>query len=266
MCEECDDGNTDSGDGCSSTCGLENGFECTVLGVGLEAAACPAAGSLSVCTPIARVLYKFENTISIIDSIGNAPSLATSGTPTAVADRCGNVAGALAFTGGSYAEAAEKSVHTDILDGNFMISVWVRMTTYVTGQWGAIMSTRSGTNGWALHVGGSTEAVPGRVMFLAGSGTCKTTTATLPLNTWTHVVVTWDGTNTNIFLNGVLPTLEDLGPAPTNPGSALRVAGDASDALTFEGEIDDVLISPANPSAAGAMTLYQATQLTCDQS
>ena len=34
-----------------------------------------------------------------------------------------------------------------------------------------------------------------------------TTTNTLPLNTWTHVAVTMDGTGTKVYLNGVLETL-----------------------------------------------------------
>ncbi len=39
--EQCDDGNLVSGDGCSSTCQIENLYQCTAV-----------AGQLSVCTPI----------------------------------------------------------------------------------------------------------------------------------------------------------------------------------------------------------------------
>jgi cysteine-rich repeat protein len=31
MIDECDDGNTDDGDGCSSTCYVEAGYKCTLV-------------------------------------------------------------------------------------------------------------------------------------------------------------------------------------------------------------------------------------------
>lgn len=66
--------------------------------------------------------------------------------------------------------------------------------------------------------------------------------AVLPLNTWSHLATTYDGTTVRLYQNGVQTgSLETTGPIPisTRP---LQIGGDAQYGEAFAGRIDDVRI------------------------
>ena len=65
----------------------------------------------------------------------------------------------------------------------------------------------------------------------------------IPLNTWTHVAATWDGTTMKLFVNGVQQT-QTLGvAAPINGGDGPTLIGkQGSNINHFAGLIDEVEI------------------------
>ena len=68
------------------------------------------------------------------------------------------------------------------------------------------------------HVAGTPSAYPGRS---EASGTTG-----LPLNAWSHLAATYDGTTLNIYVNGTLVSTVKSGTIPTTTG-VLRIGGDA---------------------------------------
>jgi hypothetical protein len=67
-------------------------------------------------------------------------------------------------------------------------------------------------------------------------------TVPLPLNTWTHLAVTYNGTRLRLFTNGVLTTNLPVIGVPVTSTGALRIGGNAIWGEHFAGVIDEVRI------------------------
>jgi hypothetical protein len=113
--------------------------------------------------------------------------------------------------------------------------------------------------GWGdwLAIGGTNRA-PGRLVFSNGSpGQMLTGTSEVPLKKWNHLVLTRDGSNVVVYLNGA-PDI--VGEAPF-PGAAdvrfLYVAGREDPAETFEGKIDEVAAYDRPLGAAEVLRHFQ---------
>jgi hydrogenase maturation factor HypE len=66
--------------------------------------------------------------------------------------------------------------------------------------------------------------------------------AALPLNTWTHVAITYDGTTLRMFINGVQTASKVLGGSITVSTGALQIGGNTVWGEYFKGLIDEVRI------------------------
>ena len=67
--------------------------------------------------------------------------------------------------------------------------------------------------------------------------------ATVPLNVWTHLAVTYDGTTLRLFVNGVQVRNRNQRPAPrSTTAGALRIGGNSVWGEYFKGLIDEVRI------------------------
>jgi hydrogenase maturation factor HypE len=89
---------------------------------------------------------------------------------------------------------------------------------------------------------GDANARPATRARVAGLDYSAPSTTSLPVNTWTHVAATYDGSAVRLFVNGV-PTASvpasGLIDASTNP---LRIGGDAVWGDYFQGRIDEVRV------------------------
>jgi hypothetical protein len=78
--------------------------------------------------------------------------------------------------------------------------------------------------------------------------------ATIPTGVWTHVAISYDGTNVNLYVNGVLDVSAPLpnGPAQTTgfEWSMSNTSGDPATREPFAGEIDEVKVWNVARSAA----------------
>ena len=76
-------------------------------------------------------------------------------------------------------------------------------------------------------------------------------TAQIPLNTWTHLATTYDGTSQRFYVNGALVNTVSSPGAITQANGALRIGGNASSTGEFfQGLIDEVRIYSRPLSAA----------------
>lgn len=101
----------------------------------------------------------------------------------------------------------------------------------------------------------------GTVVFRVGNSSTFSlstgSTTVLPLNTFTHIVGTYDGTTSKIYINGVLEgsSVENIGAMVTN-NLPLRIGNNG--AAGFVGKIDEATVYSRALSASEAQELFNA--------
>jgi hypothetical protein len=100
-------------------------------------------------------------------------------------------------TTGSYFTVTNSAAFT--LGSTFTVECWVYKTTNddctFVGRW-----YDANASAWLLHSANSTNTF----CFGTGAGTYTNGTATIPLNTWTHLAVSNDATSKRMYVNGTL--------------------------------------------------------------
>lgn len=172
-------------------------------------------------------------------------------------DANGIIAGAALFDGvdGDVNLGSDSSID-DIFAGGGTISAWINPASLGEGGFGRIAdkaNTSFGPNGdgWAFQVGGS-----GYLRFEHGFssdfGAWRTSTGTVSLDTWQHVVITFDASSASndprFFINGVEQTVTQLqapsGSARSDAALDLKIGNRSTTSTrTFDGLIDEVRIS-----------------------
>ena len=135
------------------------------------------------------------------------------------------------FDGGHFAVPD----HPDFApSGGFTIQAWVRRMTSTGYQ--TILGKDAGTAIWlGLTPGGKVR------LHTRGFGTQLEGNGTIPLERWTHIAVTYDGSALRrYYINGSLDFESSLHPGPVGRSSApLRIGADES-GFPFTGFLDDV--------------------------
>jgi hypothetical protein len=177
------------------------------------------------------------------------------GTGTTVADSSGNgntgkVNGATWSTQGKYGNAMEFNGINSLVEINgsaslnvstgMTLEAWIYPTANQSG-WRTIVQRQ--VDSYFLNASSNAGA-----LYPAGGGTFNGTTnyvagtASNPLNTWTHVAFTYDGTTLRLYVNGVqVSTKPASGPIETN-SNALRIGGNVPYGEYFTGRIDEVRV------------------------
>jgi hypothetical protein len=207
---------------------------------GAEGPAGPAGptGPAGAGGGILRASFDFEEGTgtSSSDSSGNTLGLSSSGVSWTTLGHSGN---ALNFDGASGFVSAPASAALAFADG-VSVSAWI----YQTGNAAAANTVIERVGNFRLAVvNGQVQLAVSTVTdpnapFLGGGA--------VPLNTWTHVMGTYDGEFVRTFVNGVLTGIEAFagGPLLSGPGG-LRLGQDSTGANGFAGRIDEVRISGA---------------------
>ncbi len=74
--------------------------------------------------------------------------------------------------------------------------------------------------------------------------------ASLPLNTWTHLTVTYDGTTLRLYVNGTQVGSRAMTGALLTSTGALRIGGNSIWGEFFQGRIDEIRVYNRALSAA----------------
>ena len=83
---------------------------------------------------------------------------------------------------------------------------------------------------------------PDRVELIGGARQDLVGPTVLPVNTWTHVAITYDNLTLRLYVNGIqVATRAQTGPTATSTG-ALRLGGSAAWGEYLNGSLDDVRI------------------------
>lgn len=179
---------------------------------------------------------------SVTDSSGNSnngKSCPSTTGPTTTGAKFGN--------GGNFDNTND---YVEVADANSLdvtqltLSAWVKLNTNVTGTRTVIQkSTTAGTDGYSMDINS------GAIRFCAAGG-CVSSTGTLTAATWAHIVATFDGTNTRLYLNGAQDTTATtVTSVPTN-ALVLRMGADSAGANLVNGVMDDTRVYNRALSAA----------------
>jgi Concanavalin A-like lectin/glucanases superfamily len=127
------------------------------------------------------------------------------------------------------------------------IEAWVNPTS-LNGWETVVLKERAGDMNYALYAhDGSPDpsgfAVPAGYNRIGATNQAVRGTTQIPLNAWTHLAVTYDGTNQRMYVNGNLVSTRPQTGNTVVSNNALRIGGNAVWTTEFFGGlIDEVRI------------------------
>jgi uncharacterized repeat protein (TIGR03803 family) len=134
------------------------------------------------------------------------------------------------------------------LSRGMTLEAWVRPTA-LSGWRTVILKERTDGLAYALYANDD-EPWPAGYVNVAGEDRAVRGERRLPLYTWTHLAMTYDGEMLRLFVNGVEVEDREQSGAVTVSDGALRIGGNNVWGEWFQGQIDDVRIYDVAVGAA----------------
>jgi chitodextrinase len=198
--------------------------------------------------PASAASYALDG--SGVDASGNGNTLALTAT-TWVSGKWGS---ALSFNGSSSIASAPDAPGLDASSG-LTLEAWVFPTGSLAGSRSLISKEKSGGGfpyGLALDGGRPTAWLK-----TSTGNRSVNVTSTVPLNTWSFVAMTYDGSTLRLFMNGTQVASTAANGTIANSTGPLSVGADVQWGEFFQGAIDNVRVYPTGLST---------TQLATDMS
>jgi len=185
---------------------------------------------------------------TVTDSSGSGNNGTTTATTWSTAGKFG---AALLFNGTSSWVTVPDSASLDLTTG-MTLEAWVNPTVLGTAWRTAIMKEATGGLAYSLYANSDTTRPSAHVFVTSEQDTRGT--AALPLNTWTHLAMTYNRTTLRIFVNGVEASNRPLVGSALVSSGALRIGGNSIWGEYFSGLIDEVRIYDRASTAAEIQT------------
>jgi PKD repeat protein len=162
----------------------------------------------------------------------------------------GHSGGALAFDGSSDWVTVADSASLDLTSG-MTLEAWVRPSALGASWRSVLFKEQGGGMVYSLYANDGSQP---RTQVNIGGEKNAVGTSGLPVNAWTHLAGTYDGTTLRLYVNGTLVTSTTVGGSiPTSTGP-LRIGGDSIWPEWFAGSIDDVRVYNRPLSASEIQT------------
>jgi hypothetical protein len=150
----------------------------------------------------------------------------------------GKFGGSLLFNGTDARVTVPDSASLDLTNG-MTIEAWIRPT--VVSGWQTIATKEtSGDITYGLFSNSDTNR-PSGIVNVAGEKDTRGASQ-LPLNTWTHLATTYDGSVIRVFVNGTQVSSRTVGGNMLTSTGVLRIGGNAVWGEYFNGYIDELRI------------------------
>jgi glucose/arabinose dehydrogenase/PKD repeat protein len=171
------------------------------------------------------------------DASGTANHGTVTGATWTNAGRYGN---ALSFDGTNDAVTVPDANSLDLTTG-MTLEAWVRPTA-AGGAWRTVIAKNAGTTVAYNLYGNRNTNVPALEIYNGTRLRATNGTAQLPLNTWSHVAGTYDGSTLRLYVNGTqVGTFATAGSILTSTGQ-LWIGGNSVWSEWFAGLIDEVRV------------------------
>jgi len=224
--------------------------ELSLLATLAFAACTPTAAQAQPAGPLAQYSFDAGSGLVLADMSSNGHTMTLINGPAWAPGRSGT---ALSFDANNDRVVAQAYVpELNLEGGSATLSAWIYPRSNSTWQMIVLKPARAGHAAphfdWSMHRQSGTGNLIG---FFGCDGQQRSSTATTPLNTWTHVAVTYDGRALRHYLNGALDRTTPLTCAVTNTSSQpLRIGANGGNGEVMNGSIDDVRIYNRALSAA----------------
>jgi glucose/arabinose dehydrogenase/fibronectin type 3 domain-containing protein len=195
--------------------------------------------------------YNFDagSGTSVVDASGNG----NTGTITGATWVAGKYGGGLQFDGVSNIVQVPSSTSLNSVTSTMTLAAWIKPTASQTG-WRTIMQKQadafylnaSNSNGPLFPSGGGT--IGGWSQFVSG-------TTGSPVNGWTHVALTYDGSMLRLYVNGTQVATATAGGAIQTTTSPLWIGGNQPYGEFFTGVIDEARVYNRALSATEIQTV-----------
>ncbi len=149
----------------------------------------------------------------------------------------GKYGGALSFDGINDVVTVNDADSLDFTTG-FSMEAWVNPTS--AGNWSDVLFKQgpAGMN-YSLYANNGTNK-PVAQVYLSNAEQNAPGTGAVPLNTWTHLASTYDGTTLRLYVNGVQVGTKAISGSLLNTPNPLTIGGNAVWSEFFSGQIDEV--------------------------
>ncbi|MEV4289325.1 LamG-like jellyroll fold domain-containing protein [Nonomuraea bangladeshensis] len=188
---------------------------------------------------------------SVADSSGkNNP-----GTGSSTAWVNGKYGKALSFNGSSSMVTVAHAASLRLTTG-MTLSAWVNPTTVTGTAWRSVMTKELSADGasYALYAANGGTVPSGWVQTDPETSATADGLSPLPVNTWSHLALTYDGAALRLFLNGQQIDQTALSGSLYDDGNPLRIGGNVVWNEYFSGLIDEVRIYNRAQTAAEIQT------------
>jgi PKD repeat protein len=164
----------------------------------------------------------------------------------------GKFGSALAFNGTNSVVSVNNSM-VSALASNMTIEAWVIPST-VGNSWMPVVGKAVNSSQLGYVVQGATPQNGVPSLYIAPSSSNLYGSTPLPTNTWSHIAVTYNGTNICLYVNGSLVTSRAQSGAPTTSNIPLTIGSDGLLQSYWNGAICEVRIYNMAISAAQIQT------------
>src|SRR5262245_12200650 len=196
-----------------------------------------AAQAAVVGQPGVLAAYGFEEGTgtSASDSTGNSNTGTLASATWAPAGKFGK---AVSFNGTSSRVNVADSAVLDLTVG-LTLEAWVNPASLT--DWHSVIMKETAT-GLAYALYAHDGARPAAYIHVGSTDIDVTGATSLPLNTWSHLAATYDGSNFRLYVNGSQVGTRAVTGAIATSASPLRIGGNQPWGESFQGAIDEVRI------------------------
>jgi hypothetical protein len=215
----------------------------------LAARARDAAGNTTTSVAISVLVSNSAIPPDLVAAYGFDEASGTSATDASGRGHTATISGAVWTSGGKYGSAlafdgmddSATVADTSALDltTGLTIEAWVRPTA-LAGWRTVVLKERSSGLSYALYASDDASRASGFVRRSSDVGVVSP--AALPLNSWTHLAVTYDGATLRLYVNGNQVRSRTQTGAVVTSSNALKIGGNSVWGEYFAGLIDDVRI------------------------
>jgi hypothetical protein len=209
----------------------------------ISAVARDSAGNTTTATPVTVTVSNATGSPGLVAAYGfnegsgttfaDSSGFANTGSLFQATWAAGKFGTALSFDGTNDYGSVPDAPSLD-LRSSMTLEAWVRPTT--ASGWRTILLKETPSDlAYALYSASGTN----RPSSWIGSGS-SIGTAALPLNTWSHVASTYDGSRLRLYVNGTLVTNVALTAATPVTANPLKLGGNAVWGEYFAGQLDEV--------------------------
>jgi Concanavalin A-like lectin/glucanases superfamily/Domain of unknown function (DUF1929)/Bacterial Ig domain len=174
-------------------------------------------------------------------TVGDASGGGANGTLTGASwSTAGKNGGALSFNGTSAWVTVPDTAALHLSTG-MTVEAWVRPAA--TSGWRSVLTKeRGGGLSYALYGYAGAAKPPGVYGNTGGSDAGASAGSALPLNTWSHLAGSYDGSTLRLYVNGVQVATQPVTGALVSSTAPLRIGGNSVWGEYFSGLIDDVRV------------------------